>query len=153
MTMLDPTLAGAIAVKTALLLLIAAIVAAALTKRSSAFRHAIWTGALLLSLLMPVAVLTLPTLDVIPASWQLQATVVAATGEPTAQSLSGIRPLVHRHEAVAGGRDRPPASPAFRATRSAALAVEGPATLLARMGWNARTRVLPVANPPVHARA
>jgi len=83
----DPSLAGAIVVKTALLLLCAALVASALTRRSSAFRHALWTGTLLLSLLLPVAVLTLPTLDVLPASWQWQADGAAGTGEAMTQAL------------------------------------------------------------------
>lgn len=67
--MLDFSVACAIALKTALLLTIAGAAARALAKKSSAFRHALWTLTLLLSVLMPVAVLTLPSLAVIPTSW------------------------------------------------------------------------------------
>ena len=73
--MLDFGLAGAIALKTTFLLLVAGAVACALANRTPAFRHALWTGTLLLSALMPIAVLTMPSLAVIPASWMLQETI------------------------------------------------------------------------------
>ncbi len=80
--MIDPSLAAAIAAKTALLLLVSALLAVGLTKHSSALRHALWIGTLLLALLMPVAVLTLPTLAVIPGLWALTQVAVASSNAP-----------------------------------------------------------------------
>jgi bla regulator protein blaR1 len=80
--MIDPSLAAAIAAKTALLLLVSALLTAGLTKQSSALRHALWIGTLLLALLMPVAVLTLPALEVIPGLRPLTQVAVASSDAP-----------------------------------------------------------------------
>ena len=86
--MLDFGVAGAIALKTTLLLIAAGVVACALANKTPAFRHALWTGTLLLSALMPIAVLTLPSLAVIPASWMLSETMEVASGAVASAAIS-----------------------------------------------------------------
>ena len=78
--MLEASVVGAIALKTTCLLVAAGLAAWMLAKSTSAFRHALWTGTLLLSALMPIAVLTLPSLEVIPASWLSPETVEGTSG-------------------------------------------------------------------------
>lgn len=58
------TLAG-IALKTSVLILAAALLSLALRRQSAALRHLVWTSALALSVLMPVAVLLLPSHTVV----------------------------------------------------------------------------------------
>jgi len=70
----DLVTAGAIVLKTSLLIIVAGLLALALRRQSAALRHLVWTSALALSVLMPLAVLLLPThsilalpADVVPA--------------------------------------------------------------------------------------
>ena len=86
--MLDTSIAAAIALKSTCLLLAASVAARALASRTSALRHALWTGTLLLSALMPIAVLTLPSLAVIPASWMLSETIEVASGAVAPVAIS-----------------------------------------------------------------
>ena len=79
--MVDPSLLLAIAFKTSLLLMVVAIACTALTRHSAAYRHFLWSCALALSLLMPLAVTYLPSWAVIPALWQPDAASIAGTGE------------------------------------------------------------------------
>ena len=59
--MLDPSTAAAIAWKTSLLLAAIGLIAWLTAKQSAAWRHFLWTCALTLSLLMPIAVVSLPS--------------------------------------------------------------------------------------------
>ena len=59
--MLDPSTAAAIAWKTSLLLLGVGLIAWLTAKHSAAWRHFLWTCALALSLVMPFAVMSLPS--------------------------------------------------------------------------------------------
>ncbi len=86
--MLDTSIAAAIALKSTCLLLAASVAARALASRTSALRHALWTGTLLLSALMPIAVLTLPSLAVIPASWMLSESNEVASGAVAPAAIS-----------------------------------------------------------------
>jgi beta-lactamase regulating signal transducer with metallopeptidase domain len=61
--------AFAIALKTSLLMLAIGAVTLLSAHRSAAFRHALWTMALALSLVMPLAVLAVPSLAILPVSW------------------------------------------------------------------------------------
>ena len=70
------------------MLLVAGAAAYVLTGRSPAFRHALWAGTLLLSVLMPIAVLSLPSIAVLPASWALRETFVTAPGGPARLATS-----------------------------------------------------------------
>src|SRR5688500_19110291 len=58
------TVAG-VALKTSLVIVTAGLVSVALRRKSAAFHHALWTSALALCLLMPLAVLFLPSHDVV----------------------------------------------------------------------------------------
>ena len=58
------TIAG-IALKTSLVVVAAGLLSVALRRESAAFHHALWTSALALCLLMPLAVLFLPSHDVV----------------------------------------------------------------------------------------
>jgi hypothetical protein len=57
----DLLIVAAIALKTSLLIAAAALLALALRRQSAAFRHLLWTSALGLCVLMPLAVLLLPS--------------------------------------------------------------------------------------------
>ena len=86
--MLEASIAGAIALKSACLLLAASVAARVLASRSPAFRHALWTGTLLLSALMPIAVLTLPSVAVIPPSWMPPESIKVASGGVAPAAIS-----------------------------------------------------------------
>jgi beta-lactamase regulating signal transducer with metallopeptidase domain len=106
----DVATAFAIALKTSVLILIVGAVALASRRSSAAYRHALWTMALALSVLMPLAVLSVPSLSIIPAPWALP---------------DSIRPM----EVVAGlGRASPGATdPTF--------AVRGPLPHVGSIVW------------------
>jgi beta-lactamase regulating signal transducer with metallopeptidase domain len=68
--MFDPVSLAAIALKTSSLLVVAALIASLMARRSAAWRHALWAAALILSLLMPVAVIGLPSYLQVALPWQ-----------------------------------------------------------------------------------
>ncbi len=59
--MLDVMTVAGIALKTSLLIVAAGLLSVALRRQSAAFRHVLWTTALALCVLMPLAVLFLPS--------------------------------------------------------------------------------------------
>jgi beta-lactamase regulating signal transducer with metallopeptidase domain len=70
MIMLDPSTAAAIASKTSLLLVVIALIASLAARQSAASRHFLWTCALALSLLMPIAVVSLPSYVHVTLPWK-----------------------------------------------------------------------------------
>jgi beta-lactamase regulating signal transducer with metallopeptidase domain len=70
MTMLDPSTAAAIAWKTSLLLVAIGLVAWFTARHSAAWRHFLWTCALVLSLLMPIAIVSLPSYVQLTVPWE-----------------------------------------------------------------------------------
>jgi beta-lactamase regulating signal transducer with metallopeptidase domain len=70
MIMLDPSTAAAIAWKTSLLLVAIGLIAWLTARQSAAWRHFLWTCALALSLLMPVAVVSLPSYVQVTLPWE-----------------------------------------------------------------------------------
>ena len=102
--------------------------------RTSAFRHALWTGTLLLSALMPIAVLTLPSLAVIPASWMLPETIEAASSAVCTCRHFNARRLVLRLETVVVRRTDPADPPRHLPGRPDPLATQGPAAPVRSMG-------------------
>lgn len=69
--MLDPSTAIAIAWKTSLLLVAIGLIASLMARQSAAPRHFLWTCALLLSLLMPIAVVFLPSYVHVTLPWEV----------------------------------------------------------------------------------
>jgi len=59
--MLDPVTVAAIALKTSLLLVVVGLIVSLMARHSAAWRHFLWTAALTLALLMPFAVVYLPS--------------------------------------------------------------------------------------------
>ena len=59
--MFDALTVSAFALKTGLLIAAVGVVVLLTAKRSAAWRHFLWTSALALSLLMPIAVVSLPS--------------------------------------------------------------------------------------------
>jgi beta-lactamase regulating signal transducer with metallopeptidase domain len=70
MIMFDPWTASAIALKTSLLVAGIVLIALLTTRQSAARRHFLWTSALVLSLLMPVAILSLPPWVQVSLPWE-----------------------------------------------------------------------------------
>ena len=68
--MFDPFTVSAIALKTSLLIVVAGLVASVIVNQSAARRHLLWTAALALSLLMPIAVVYLPSYMQVSIPWQ-----------------------------------------------------------------------------------
>lgn len=68
--MLDPSTAAAIAWKTSLLLIATGLIGSLMARQSAARRHFLWTCALSLSLLMPIAVVSLPSYVHVPLPWE-----------------------------------------------------------------------------------
>ncbi len=68
--MLDPSTAAAIAWKTSLLLVAIGLIAWLTARQSAAWRHFLWTCALALSLLMPIAVVSLPSYVQVTLPWE-----------------------------------------------------------------------------------
>jgi beta-lactamase regulating signal transducer with metallopeptidase domain len=69
MIMVDPLSVSAIALKTSLLVVVVGLIAWLMAKQSAAWRHALWTATLVLSLLMPIAVMYLPSYAQVPLPW------------------------------------------------------------------------------------
>ena len=63
--MIELMTVASIALKTSLVVVAAGLLSVALRRQSAAFHHALWTSALALCLLMPLAVLFLPSHDVV----------------------------------------------------------------------------------------
>ena len=59
--MFDPSTVAAIVLKTSLLVVAIGLIALLMARQSAAWRHFLWTAALALSLLMPIAVVYLPS--------------------------------------------------------------------------------------------
>jgi beta-lactamase regulating signal transducer with metallopeptidase domain len=70
MIMLDPSTATAIVWKTSLLLVAIGLIASLAARQSAARRHFLWTCALSLSLLMPIAVVLLPSYVHVTLPWE-----------------------------------------------------------------------------------
>jgi beta-lactamase regulating signal transducer with metallopeptidase domain len=68
--MLEPTTAAAIAWKTSLLLVAIGLIAWLTARQSAAWQHFLWTCALVLSLLMPVAIVSLPSYVQVTLPWE-----------------------------------------------------------------------------------
>jgi beta-lactamase regulating signal transducer with metallopeptidase domain len=69
MSMFDPLTVSAIALKTSLLVGVVGLVAWLMARQSAAWRHALWTAALALSLFMPFTVLYLPSYAQVTLPW------------------------------------------------------------------------------------
>lgn len=67
--MVDLATVAVIAAKTSLMIVVIGVASVVLAGKSAACRHFLWTSALALSLLMPFAIVFLPSVAVIPASW------------------------------------------------------------------------------------
>jgi hypothetical protein len=121
MIMFDPLTVLAIALKTSLLIVIVGLIAWLMAKQSAAWRHALWTAALALSLLMPIAVVVLP-------SW-VQVPLPARVAEPWARDVpvsvtSGARSADSAPEAPGPRKDnRSVADSESRAEWSVAMIV------------------------------
>lgn len=68
--MFDPSTVGAIVLKTSLLVVAIGLIALFMAKQSAAWRHFLWTAALVLSLLMPIAVVYLPSWVQVSLPWE-----------------------------------------------------------------------------------
>ena len=68
--MFDPLTASAIALKTSLLVAAIGLIALRMTRQSAAWRHSLWTAALVLSLLMPIAIVSLPPWVQVSLPWK-----------------------------------------------------------------------------------
>jgi beta-lactamase regulating signal transducer with metallopeptidase domain len=90
MTMLDPSAVAAIVLKTSLLVASIGLVALLMERQSAAWRHFLWTAALVLSLLMPVADLFLPSWVQVPLPWEVAEP--APRNEP-APVAADVRPV------------------------------------------------------------
>ncbi len=62
-------LLSSIALKTSVLLLVVGAVSSLLHRTSAALRHWLWACALAICLAMPLAILWVPSLEVLPSSW------------------------------------------------------------------------------------
>lgn len=68
--MFEPSTVAAIALKTSLFVVAVGLIAWLMAKQSAAWRHLLWTSALALSLLMPVAVVYLPSYVQVSLPWE-----------------------------------------------------------------------------------
>jgi len=82
MIMLDPSTALAIAWKTSLVLGAIGLIACLTARQSAAWRHFLWTCALALSLLMPIAIVSLPSYVQVTLPWE--------TVEPWARDTTAL---------------------------------------------------------------
>lgn len=70
MIMFDPSTVAAIVLKTSLLVVAIGLIAFVMARRSAAWRHFLWTAALALSLLLPIAVVYLPAGAQLSLPWE-----------------------------------------------------------------------------------
>ena len=87
--MFDPLTVSAIALKTSLLVVAIGLIALLTARQSAAWRHFLWTSALVLSLLMPIAIVYLP-------SW-VQVPLPRETAEPWSRNESTLVTAGARH--------------------------------------------------------
>jgi beta-lactamase regulating signal transducer with metallopeptidase domain len=113
MIMFDPSTIAAIVLKSSLLIVAVGLISALAARQSAAWRHFLWTSALVLSLLMPVAVVTMPA--------YVQIALPPDTVEPWGNGESVPVTSGARHaDAVSGALDRQPDEPASRTHRALA---------------------------------
>src|SRR5688572_4899474 len=89
MTMIDPWTVLAIALKTSLLVVAVGLIALLAVRQSAARRHFLWISALVLSLLMPIAVVYLPSYVQVPLPWE--------TAEPWSRGAPALVTASARH--------------------------------------------------------
>jgi beta-lactamase regulating signal transducer with metallopeptidase domain len=97
MTMFDPWTVSAITLKTSLLVVAISLITLLMARQSAARRHFLWTSALVLSLLMPIAVVYMPSWVQVPMSW--------ATAEPWSRAEPALVTTGARH--VDAGPENP----------------------------------------------
>ena len=71
MIMFDPSTVAAMVLKTTLLLVAIGLIALLMARQSAAWRHFLWTAALALSLLMPIATMYLPSGVQVSLPWEI----------------------------------------------------------------------------------
>ena len=76
MIVFDPLTVAAIVLKTSLLVVAIGLIAFLMQRQSAAWRHFLWAAALALSLLMPIAVVYLPSWVEVSLPWKTAAAVV-----------------------------------------------------------------------------
>ncbi len=84
-------LLSSIALKTTVLLVVVATVSALLYQSSAAIRHWLWACALTVCLLMPLAVLWVPSLAILPSSWAPSETQHVVAAEASPHSPDGLK--------------------------------------------------------------
>jgi beta-lactamase regulating signal transducer with metallopeptidase domain len=85
--MLDLSTVSAISLKTTLLIIAVGLMSVVMARKSAAYRHFLWTSALTLSLLMPFAILYLPSYDLIPLPWQAAKRLVQFSAHAQAETV------------------------------------------------------------------
>jgi beta-lactamase regulating signal transducer with metallopeptidase domain len=84
------------ALKTTVLLVVVAAFSGLLYRSSAAIRHWLWACALTVCLLMPLAILWVPSLAILPSSWAPSETQNLRTAEPSLHSSDGLNaPRMH----------------------------------------------------------
>jgi beta-lactamase regulating signal transducer with metallopeptidase domain len=114
MTMFDALTVSAIALKTGLLIAAVGVVVLLTARRSAAWRHFLWTSALALSLLMPIAVVSVPSSLQLTVPWP--AARSAALSEPALLTAGAHR--ADAEPATVAQRNTEPSSAGLR-TRTA----------------------------------
>jgi beta-lactamase regulating signal transducer with metallopeptidase domain len=71
MTMFDPSTVADIVLKTSLLFVSIGLIALLMARQSAAWQHLLWTAALALSLLLPIAVVLVPSWVQVPLPWEI----------------------------------------------------------------------------------
>jgi beta-lactamase regulating signal transducer with metallopeptidase domain len=114
MTMFDALTVSAFALKTGLLIAAVGVVVLLTAKRSAAWRHFLWTSALALSLLMPIAVVSVPSSLQLTLPWP--AARSSALSEPALLTAGAHR--AGAEPAIVAPRNSEPSSAELR-TRTA----------------------------------
>jgi len=112
--MFDPSTVAAIVLKTSLLVVAIGLIVSLMARQSAAWRHFLWTSALVLSLLMPIAVVYLPSWVQVSLPWE--------TAEPWPRGEPALVTAGARHadaESVVPRPRREESSTAPRETRAA----------------------------------
>ena len=105
--MLDPSTALAIAWKTSLVLGAIGLIACLTARQSAAWRHFLWTCALALSLLMPIAIVSLPSFVQVTLPWKTvepwarDTTALVTTDEHASDAAPEVRSARANEQAVA----------------------------------------------------